>query len=51
LSRAVDVIHALLSLVSNQSQATLEIVRQSTLLHSLQLGNCKGILELLRLVP
>jgi len=50
LPKAVDAIHALLSLVQNESAEAVEARRQPAQLPSLQMGHREGILELLCVV-
>ena len=50
MSRPVDAVHALLSLVPDQSAPAVEAGWQPTYLQSVQLGHRQGVLELLCLV-
>jgi hypothetical protein len=51
LSRLVDAVHALLSLVPHQGAQALEDSWCQTVVQSLSMGSCERFLEFLRLVP
>ena len=51
LRRPTHAVHALLSMVSYESPTTLEAEGQPAFVQGLQLGYCKGLLELLCVVP
>jgi hypothetical protein len=50
LQGRIDAVHALLSLVSNQSSKTMEAARRENKLQGVQVGHRQGILEFLRMV-
>jgi hypothetical protein len=50
LQKTADALHALLSMVPNQSEKAVEARRQPAQLPPLQMGHREGVLELLRLV-
>jgi hypothetical protein len=51
LQATADAIYALLSMVSNKGEATVEAGRQPSQMPLMSLGYCSGFLELLRVVP